>query len=74
MHWYSREKKQAEDERLAEIKRIKELEADALAVALFVPRSTHKSSIAHGFVSFVGASNQPRNLLPAQLRLRRRLL
>jgi hypothetical protein len=36
VHWYSREKQQAEDERVAEITRIKELEAEALAVALCV--------------------------------------
>jgi hypothetical protein len=40
VHWYSREKTQAEDERLAEIKLIKDMEADALAVALFVLSST----------------------------------
>ncbi|TRM64937.1 kinase phosphorylation protein-domain-containing protein [Schizophyllum amplum] len=38
VHWYSREKEQAEEDRLAEIRRIKEAEAEALAVALgFAP-------------------------------------
>ncbi|KAJ7454850.1 kinase phosphorylation protein-domain-containing protein [Mycena latifolia] len=34
VHWYNRDLKQAEDERAEEIRKIKEAEADALAVAL----------------------------------------
>jgi len=34
VHWYSRDKNNTEDEKALEIKRIKQLEADALAVAL----------------------------------------
>lgn len=34
VHWYSRDKDNTEDEKALEIKRIKQLEADALAVAL----------------------------------------
>jgi hypothetical protein len=34
VHWYSREKNDADEEKAAEIQRIKQLEADALAVAL----------------------------------------
>ncbi|KAF8226408.1 hypothetical protein L208DRAFT_1301953 [Tricholoma matsutake] len=68
VHWYNREKKQEEHERLAEIQRIKDLEADALAVALFV-----LSSIIPCFLilkkNSVEASNQRRNLPSARLRL-----
>ncbi|KAF9452333.1 hypothetical protein P691DRAFT_233277 [Macrolepiota fuliginosa MF-IS2] len=35
VHWYNREAEDTEDEKNAEIKRIKQLEADALAIALF---------------------------------------
>ncbi len=36
VHWYNRDHDDGEAERLAEIKRVKEAEADALAVALYV--------------------------------------
>jgi hypothetical protein len=36
VHWYSRDKKDTEDERRAEIRRVKEAEAEALSVALSV--------------------------------------
>ncbi|KAG6817179.1 hypothetical protein H0H87_011881 [Tephrocybe sp. NHM501043] len=36
VHWYNRDKGQTQTERDEEIRKVKDLEADALAVALFV--------------------------------------
>lgn len=48
VHWYNRDHEDGEAERLAEIKRIKEAEEDALAVALYVSRKeTHNRLNEH---------------------------
>ncbi|KAK7032912.1 kinase phosphorylation protein-domain-containing protein [Favolaschia claudopus] len=45
VHWYNRDQKQSEDERNAEIRKIKEAEADALSVALgFAPSAKSTSA------------------------------
>lgn len=41
VHWYNRDQKDSEEARNEEIQRIKELEADALSVALYVVPPTH---------------------------------
>ncbi|KAJ3887743.1 kinase phosphorylation protein-domain-containing protein [Lentinula edodes] len=63
VHWYSRDLKDSEAERLEEIRKIKEAEADALAVALGFtpePRSSSKpDTISSSFPSSLPPSGSP---------------
>ncbi|GAW06151.1 Multiple myeloma tumor-associated protein 2 homolog [Bos taurus] [Lentinula edodes] len=62
VHWYSRDLKDSEAERLEEIRKIKEAEADALAVALGFtpePRSSSKPDTGTGTMSSLPSSLPP---------------
>lgn len=65
VHWYNRDKAQNEINRLSEIQRVKELEAEALATALgFTPTTSGGDAIPPSANSHAG---QERNELPPAL-------
>lgn len=60
VHWYSRDKQDTQDEKALEVKRIKQLEADALAVALYVSPSCH-SMLTHPLTADLSQRQRVRN-------------
>ena len=60
VHWYNRDKQATDAERAEEIRKIKELEEEALAVALLVP--SPPPSLKLNVTIGIEASNRQRNL------------